>query len=459
MAAAREAAAPAAAAAEPAEALYRKLSPGPGRPAREVALHQRARIHGAMVEIVGERGYRAVTVRELARLAGVSTRAFYEHFDGKEDCFLRTYELVVQRAAGRIVAAQRGEHDWEARLQCAFSAFADEIESKPHAGRLALVETLAVGPSALEQMRRAEGMFEAMVGESFSKAPDEVATPALIVKGIVAGVGGVARTRLLEDGERQLPDIAEELMEWALSYRCEAAAEIGGLDGGTKSQTGAGRESEASAGAERESDGTLGDERALILSAVAKLAAADGYWQLTVPRIRSAAGVSRRSFDAQFESVEDCFLAALELRVERALSQAKRAYVEAPSWPLGIHRALGALCDRIARDPVLGRLGFAEAFAPGLDSMRRRESIMTSISALFRESAPAELRPTELMAEASVAAIWGILHYYVGSGQAQRLGQVVPVLSYLALAPALGASVAADALLRERSPLALQPVQ
>jgi len=458
MAAAREAAAPVATADEPSEALYRKLSPGPGRPAREVALHQRARIHGAMVEIVGERGYRAVTVRELARLAGVSTRAFYEHFDGKEDCFLRTYEVVVQRAAGRIVAAQRGERDWEPRLQCAFSAFAEEIEGKPHAGRLALVETLAVGPLALEQMRRAEGMFEAMVGESFAKAPDEVATPALIVKGIVAGVGGVARTRLLEDGERELPDIAEELMEWALSYRCEAAAEIGGLDSGPAPSSPAGG-LEASAAAERESDGTLGDERALILSAVAKLAATDGYWQLTVPRIRSAAGVSRRSFDAQFESVEDCFLAALELRVERALSQAKRAYVEAPSWPLGIHRALGALCDRIARDPVLGRLGFAEAFAPGLDSMRRRESIMASISALFRESAPAELRPSELTAEASVAAIWGILHYYVGSGQAQRLGQVVPVLSYLALAPALGAPVAADALLRERSPLALQPVQ
>ncbi|HEX7293995.1 MAG TPA: TetR/AcrR family transcriptional regulator, partial [Solirubrobacterales bacterium] len=402
-----------------------------------------------MIEIVGERGYRAVTVRELARLAGVSTRAFYEHFDGKEDCFLRTYEVVVQRAAGRIVAAQRGERDWEERLQVAFSAFADEIEGKPHAGRLALVEALAVGPSALEQMRRAEGMFEAMVGESFSQAPDEVATPALIVKGIVAGVGGVARTRLLEDGEEELPNLAEELVEWALSYRCEATAEIGGIDGGPMSMSIAG-ESETSAGAERESDGALGDERALILSAVAKLAAADGYWQLTVPRIRSAAGVSRRSFDAQFESVEDCFLAALELRVERALSQAKRAYIEAPSWPLGIHRALGALCDRIARDPVLGRLGFSEAFAPGLDSMRRRESIMASISALFRESAPTELRPSELTAEASVAAIWGILHYYVGSGQAQRLGQIVPVLSYLALAPALGAPVAADALLKER---------
>ncbi len=411
-----------------------------------------------MIEIVGERGYCAVTVRELAKLAGVSTRAFYEHFDGKEDCFLRTYELVVQRAAGRIVAAQRGERDWEQRLRLAFAAFGEEIQGKPQTGRLALVEVLALGPAALEQMRRAEGMFEAMVGESFSRAPGEITVPPLLIKGIVAGGAGVARTRLLDGREWELPNVAEALVEWAFCYRSEAAAEIGSLDHKLASLGFVGGSELLGEEQNRE---TPGDERALILSAVAKLAAADGYWKLTVTRIRSAAGVSRRSFDAQFESVEDCFFAALELRVDRALSQAKRAYAEGDSWACGIHRALGALCDYIARDPVLGRLGFAEAFAPGPEGMRRRESIMASITALFRESASPEQRPTELAAEASVAAIWGILHYYVASGQAQaqRLGQVVPVLSFLALAPAIGAEAAADAILRGRSPVALQPVQ
>jgi AcrR family transcriptional regulator len=440
------------------EALYRKLSPGPGRPAQEVALHQRARIHGAMIEIVGERGYGAVTVRELARLAGVSTRAFYEHFEGKEECFLRTYELVVQRTAGRIVAAQRGERDWEERLRLAFYAFAREIEAKPRTGRLALVEALAAGPAALEQMRRAEGMFEAMIGESFSRAPDGITIPPLLVKGVVAGVGGVARTWLLDGSEWELPNAADALMEWALCYRSEAAAEVGCLDCAPASSSLPG--SPEMAGSQEEGSGHApGDERALILSAVAKLAAADGYWQLTVPRIRGAAGVSRRSFDSQFEGIEDCFLAALELRVDRALSHAKLAYAEASSWPGGVHRALGALCEHIARDPVLGRLGFTEAFAPGPDGVRRCERIMASITALFRESAPPGQRPPELAAEASVAAIWGILHYYVVSGQAQRLGQVVPALSFLALAPAIGAKTAADAILDERSPIALQPAQ
>ena len=59
------------------QVLAGKLSPGPGLPPSEVAHHQRARIHSAIVEIAGERGQEAVTIREIARLSGVSSRAFY----------------------------------------------------------------------------------------------------------------------------------------------------------------------------------------------------------------------------------------------------------------------------------------------------------------------------------------------------------------------------------------------
>ena len=111
------------------EVRYGKLSPGPGLSSREVASHQRARLHAAMVEIAGEYGYEAVTVRELARLAGVSTRAFYEGFRDKEECFLKTYELVVQRAAAEIYSAQNGERRWPKRLRRALAALGRHAEA------------------------------------------------------------------------------------------------------------------------------------------------------------------------------------------------------------------------------------------------------------------------------------------------------------------------------------------
>ena len=127
-----------------------------------------------MIELVAERGYGAVTVRELVRMAGVATGTFYEHFTDKDECFLRTYGLIVRRSMKQVGAAQKDCHDWRERLRLAFCAWADGIAREPQAARLALVEAFAGGPAALEQMRRAEAHYETMIEQSFAGAPDPV---------------------------------------------------------------------------------------------------------------------------------------------------------------------------------------------------------------------------------------------------------------------------------------------
>jgi AcrR family transcriptional regulator len=39
-----------------------------------------------MIEIVADRGYEAIKIRKLVLLAGISSPAFYEHFESKENC-------------------------------------------------------------------------------------------------------------------------------------------------------------------------------------------------------------------------------------------------------------------------------------------------------------------------------------------------------------------------------------
>lgn len=444
MAAAGEALASAAPAARTPEALYRKLSPGPGMSAHEVASHQRARIHGAMIEIAGERGYNAVTVRELAQLAGVSTRAFYENFDGKEECFLATYDLISRRIAAGVVASQSGERDWLERMRLAFAAFAREIEAKPRAARLALVETFAAGPAALERMRRAEGIFEAMLSESFSHSPDGIELPPLLVTGLVSGVARVARGRVLAARESELPDLAEDLLEWALCLHC-SAKELEELN--RRSTLLLAIAGASAATDEREPD----DDRTRILNAAAKLASNGGYAELTVPRIRVAAGVSRRSFDSLFEGTEDCFIAALEQRISSALEQSTEARAAGSSWAGGVYRAIATLCVKVARDPLLAKLGFSEVFAPGLNGMHCRERLVQATATLLRdESTPAQ-RPSQLAAEASVGAIWGVMHHHVVSGRAKQLPWIAATLSYLALAPAVGPAAATNAIRAEQT--------
>ena len=84
------------------------MRPPPGRhplPREFIARHQRARIIAALAEETVEQGYRAVTVADIVRRAGISRNTFYESFDSKEDCFLAASEFAVKEALRRVVDA------------------------------------------------------------------------------------------------------------------------------------------------------------------------------------------------------------------------------------------------------------------------------------------------------------------------------------------------------------------
>jgi AcrR family transcriptional regulator len=399
-----------------------------------------------MIELVAEYGYEAVTVSEVVRRARVSPRSLYEHFGDKDECFLATYDAIALRSARRVATAHGGERDWRRRLGLALGAWTSGIACEPKMARLALIEAFAGGPAALQRMRHAEEMFEVMVTQSFAHAPDPVVVPPLIVKGIVAGVHRVARARLLAGGADELPGLAEEALEWMLCFRCQAAAAVGELqDHSTRAL------SVVRIGVSGDHDGVRVDDRTRILDAVAWLAAQDGYWQLTVPRIRTAAGVSRKRFDEHFADVQECFIAALELHTNRMLARVPPAGAAGATWGGGLYRALHALCADLAANPALARLGFIEVLSPGTGGMRCRERAIAEAAGVFRASAPPGQRPSDLAAEASVGAVWGVIHRLVASGLARRLPQIVPTLSFLALDPATGAQRAVETIAVEQA--------
>lgn len=427
----------------------RKLSPGPGLAAPEVAAHQLARIHDATTGIVAEQGYQALNVRDVVRCAEVSTRAFYEHFGSKEDCFLQTYELISRRATRRIIAAQAGEPDWRKRARLVLKEFLRELEREPNSARLALLEVYAAGDASLSRAWRAERIFEGMLAESFARPPRGVTVPPMVIEGIVAGIVSVTRSRLRTGKVRSLRNSNDDLVDWALSHVDPAAVELADLDRQTVWRDTTLEPSPApSLNGDVEPWPATGD-RALILTAVADLATAHGYAKLTAARVRSAAGVSRRKFDAYFDGLEDCYLAALEQRAGGALAQASRAQAAASSWPGGVYRAIAALCDHVALDPFLARVCLNSDFPPGPDSARSRERLITAIADLI--SNVSHSAQSSLVAEASIGAIWSLFHHHVIRDWALRR-QISATLSYLAVAPVVGASPAVAAIRTEQAP-------
>lgn len=415
---------------------FRKLKPRPGHAGRNVAEHQRGRLHAATIELVAEQGYPALTVTGITRAAGVSSHTFYENFADKSDCFLATYDLVVRCAACSVLRErQRVDGGRRMKARASLAAFADEVGRHPQAARLALIEAFDAD-RAIGRMRHTEGLFEALAIASFGEPAD---LPPLVAKGIVAGVSHVARRRLLARQEERLPGDVDPLADWALALQDDLVRQVlPGHNGGVPARRiGADRDGPRSA--------LLSSDRETILSVVARLAATEGYEALTVQRIRSEAGISRQRFDRHFGSVQDCFLAALELRAGHVFAAARAAYRGAPAWPSGVCRAVDAICGEIAADPVLARLLFFEFLEPGREALGWRVSLAARFAAALQGSAPPRLRPSELDAEASVAAAWGVMCEYGTTGRAQRLPQVADLLAYIALAPVLGPEAAVEA--------------
>jgi AcrR family transcriptional regulator len=390
-----------------------------------------------MIELVAEHGYNAVTVAALAERARVSKRDFYKHFASKEECFLATYDTIVSSSVRGILAAVEGEEEWRERLRLAFLSFAGQIAGSPQTARLALVEAFAAGAAPVERMLQTNQLFEALVTKNLGLADGPTGLPPLVVKGIVAGCSRVARARLLSGDPRQLRLDGDELMDWALSFCDEDVARLGGLEV-------AGPPLPATA-----AELPLGDERAMILAATAKLASKEGYATLTVPRVRALAGVSGSSFYRHFDGVADCFLAMLKTLSGRTLAAAEPSFLMADDWASGVHRMIAGLCRHLAGDPAFASLAFLEVFSPGSEAIRWRSEMIAKLAAMLRREAPPAQRPTMFAAEASIGAMWGVIHHFVATGRGAQLPIAAPVLSYLALAPALGGAAAVDAISAE----------
>src|SRR4249919_2157447 len=116
-----------------------------------ITQHQRARIIAALAAETVEKGYRAVTVADIVRSAGIARNTFYENFSSKEDCFLAACDYAVKEAKGRVVEAASRVDAWPQRVGAGLAAFLEYVASEPALARTCIVEALSAGPAALQR--------------------------------------------------------------------------------------------------------------------------------------------------------------------------------------------------------------------------------------------------------------------------------------------------------------------
>ncbi|MGI5126011.1 TetR/AcrR family transcriptional regulator [Pseudonocardia sp. CA-107938] len=138
--------------------LYRQLMASArvyaGRSAQQRREDRRSRLLAAGQDLFGGQGYRNTSIEALCTAAGVSTRAFYEEFSGREDLLIALFDQVVTRilSATAEAAATVGDVPIRRRIEVIVGAFLEAVGAEPKAARIAFAEVLGVS-SAVEQHR------------------------------------------------------------------------------------------------------------------------------------------------------------------------------------------------------------------------------------------------------------------------------------------------------------------
>jgi AcrR family transcriptional regulator len=171
-------------------------------PSGPLAAGQRERILDAAEQLIGERGCAGTSIEAIVKAAHVSSVTFYEHFDGKEACFVAAFDrAVVETAADMHEAsggeASGGEADWPRRVRAALRALLAAVAGQPGWARLCLLEAQTGGPAL-------RARYEATLD---------------------AAAGQLRQGRKLETAPRLLPDTVEEAavggIAWLLRQRVE----------------------------------------------------------------------------------------------------------------------------------------------------------------------------------------------------------------------------------------------
>jgi AcrR family transcriptional regulator len=408
-----------------------------------VAQHQRTRLMGAMIDAVARHGYAGTTLRELVRVAGVSKSTFYDHFESKQEAFLATSDEIVARVGEQVRNAYQTEGDYRERLLAALATLMELVASEPQAATLATVETATLGKAGVEHRERSSGVLEEVVSDSFARSPAEVEVPVVIVRAIATGIRGVVYRHLRCGTSGELPDLVEELTDWALSYQrpedeIVARAVSAASEPSAVATKGAREELAWDEPPDSQRSRAALTQRERIVRAVGRLVVERGYETLSIPAISATAGTSNQTFYEHFDNKRDAFLEAFDVSAADGLHATSEAFAAAGGGPEAIGAGLRTMLEYIAGNELFARLSFFDLQAAGPPALDRAATVMESFSAFLRPG----LAPPEIDAAASDATLqaissgtWSVIQYELAHGKAGSLPRLAPDVARIVLMP------------------------
>jgi AcrR family transcriptional regulator len=484
--------------------IYARLPKGPHRiGAMGVARNQRIRIHGGMIEAVTTRGYQKTSVRLVIGLAGVSRRAFYEQFSGKEDCFLETFDLIVNRTVQRLTYAYRtAGGSPERRMRVMLEALGGELEQNPKALRLVMTDAQTTGPAGLRRLHRIAVVCEGLLSHAFSDrqppaggdaagvgaASDAAGSgatgagatsdaagsgatgagatsdaagsgatgvdaargvdrrgelPLPVVRAILGGLRRTTRVRLRDGETDDLDALVKEMLKWMVVFKSPAVEAL-------RPRPCANPPSPETLELEPDACGGESHRARLLRSAIGVALRERKYEDLSKLRIADDARLPIEAFMDLFPGPEACYLEALDVLGDELLHLIANPGLVSADWPAAVCRTVEELLAYLAGSPARLVTLAAKALEAGPAPIANVEALAYEVATLLTEGAPRRPR-TRIAVEGVAGALLYVLHCEAIAGRGHRLPVLAEYFSYVILTPFLGPDAAVEEIVRSRT--------
>jgi AcrR family transcriptional regulator len=413
---------------------------------------QHDRLLAGMLIAANRNGYAGANVSAVIAEAGVSRPTFYEYFADKDECFGATIDDASGRLLEKVDARVR-EAAPERALYASVEALIDFTSDEPALARFLMNEPMGGGSPALDARDRGIAEIERLVKAQYKAARRDAPAPDFSPRTIIGGIYRLLAPRLRR-AEPKISALLPDLVHWIAAYEqplnkhrwralklsprpaLSPFVPESPLQPPPPFPRGRLRLGE---------DEIAENQRQRILFAAARLAEEKGYNATTMNDITKRAGVDGRAFYAMFTDKQDAFMAVHELGFQRVMEVTAEAFFSGDTWPERNWEAGRAFTQFLEMNPLVANVGFLEAYAVGPGAVQRVEDSHTAFAMLLQEgyrhvSRPA--RPPRVVLETIIATIFEVVYSRLRSGGAERLAGLVPHLTFLVLAPFIGAETA-----------------
>jgi AcrR family transcriptional regulator len=183
----------------------------------QVAHNQRERLIAGLATAVDEKGYRAVTITDITKQARVSRRVFYENFEGKEECFVAAFEVVIGHIRELASEAVASVEDWPSRAIVAARTVLTFFAGEPDLARLCLVESQAAGPAVSARFHEAVHEVVPYLEQGRAERQSERPLPPTTEESTIGALVMLTSREVAAGEAGQLEDLLPDFTEFILS--------------------------------------------------------------------------------------------------------------------------------------------------------------------------------------------------------------------------------------------------